>query len=652
MAWYFMGATPTSPPVLAVVTLGEGRATVGASANGRARRPSSRSAHAARLWPSAPPVRSRLQIADGSPALSCAWVSVTGIVLGTVGSRRGRDSRGRAFGSLVCMMARKKTKTITEMEIGPLTYNERIRRSTAYYKEQDRMAALEKKQEEASTSQGDEDQTTELPWTNIPARRAPKNRVSYWVDPNDIKRDVPLANGTAAVWHVSDACEARKASVGWSASIDGASRPDRRPQRAEQQRRAAPRPEEATAGAPSGEGVSSRPAAQAGGDAERSIDWESPGMNVMERARQAAEEGWEERLWQSGYGGNTVDYSAMVPEIHKGRVRDAHPKEAVKNHIEALRLGKRTKRRLPKGADGRKIHRPKYFSGSDPVHNGLIDSRDDGKTSPLGRMAVGLSKGRLRLQAISYMSGVRGQNGVFPVAERPEVAFIGASNAGKSSLLNAITRTQELADTGPEAGVTRSMRWYRPTDLPVDIIDMPGFGFANGAEFQNTLVEFIATRKSLRMIYFLVDARSGLRPPDWRFLAHVGAEGPPKVFVMTKCDMLPPGDLAKAATVVLQDLRSVPKASQRLIMLSAREGNGMHDLRMDLCSRAMGWSKRANEVQSLIDARESDGRPQGARARRGRLRPGSAREDRRDGPVPELKKVDLLVSARNLPERM
>ncbi|CAK0840790.1 unnamed protein product [Prorocentrum cordatum] len=648
MVWNYVGVAPAPPLLMAAGPLGEGLATVGTPAEGRAQRV----VHAARLCRSAPPARARLQAAGGDLALGCAWAAVTGTVLGTVSRRRRRGSRGCVFGGPVSMMAGKKKNWthIAKMEVEPMTYDERIKRSKEKYKHEDQMAAREERarlREEALKSRDAGGEPTGVPWTNIPARRKPKSRVSYWVDPEDIKRGVPLADGAASVWHVSDACEAQKASVGWSASIDGASQPRRRLRRARQQ----PRPE-AAAAAPGGEGAPAQ-AAEAGEGAGRAVDWESPGMDLLERARLAAEEGWEERLWQSGYGGHAVDYVAMVPEVYKGRVRDAHPKEAVKRHIEALRLGKRTKRRLPKGPNGQAIQRPKHFSGSDPVHNGLIDSIDNGKTSPLGEMAVRLSKGYLRLQAEAYMNGVKGQHGVFPVAMRPEVAFIGASNAGKSSLMNAITRTQKLADTGDLPGVTRSMKWYRPSELPIDIIDMPGFGYARGAEFQSTVIDFIATRKSLRLVYFLVDARSGLRPPDWRFLAHLGAEGPQRAFIMTKCDMLPPGDLAKAATVALQDLKSVPKASPRLLMVSSREGNGMHDLRMDLCSRVVAWSKRVQEVQRSIDAQEGNIPPQGAQAGRGKLRHSSMREDISSvGTISKLEKVDLLAPARNLPERL
>jgi len=238
---------------------------------------------------------------------------------------------------------------------------------------------------------------------------------------------------------------------------------------------------------------------------------------------------------------------------------------------------------------------PVHFSGSDPQHNGMRDSADDGNTSSIGRMANAVQKGFMRQRATAYISGLRGQPGVFPVAERPEVAFIGASNVGKSSLLNSLTRTMKLAEAADDPGVTRSINWYKCSRLPLDVIDLPGYGFAKGAEYGPLLADFVCNRKALRMLYVLIDARSGLSPLDWEFMKLLDSKGPEKVFVLTKTDLVRPKMLPKVATMVLEDLRCIPRASQRLVMVSAREGNGMHDLRQNMCERIVAWAKRMQQ---------------------------------------------------------
>lgn len=335
---------------------------------------------------------------------------------------------------------------------------------------------------------------------------------------------------------------------------------------------------------------------RAEGRSSGAVDWSNPGLNVLQRAQLAAEAGWKEAKWDElGDQVDMDDYQSLLPQSFLRRRKEATAPQPIREHIEIHQLGKRTLRKWPRGE-----HRPKPFSGSDPAHNGMRDSVDDGKTTSLGRLAVAVHKGFLRLRASSHPGGLRGQRGIFPLAERPEVAFIGCSNVGKSSLLNAITRTMKLAEARDDPGVTRSIDWYKCSRLPIDIIDLPGYGFAKGADFGNLLADFVASRRALRTLYVLVDARSGLRPRDWEWLQLLGNDGPEKVFVLTKCDLVIPWDLAKVATIVLEDIQCIPRTSQRLLMVSARNGTGLHDLRYSIAVRAIAWAKKAERIAERL----------------------------------------------------
>lgn len=340
-----------------------------------------------------------------------------------------------------------------------------------------------------------------------------------------------------------------------------------------------------------------------GGGGKKTIDWSNPGLNVLERARLSAEEGWEEAKWEElGDSVNMETYQCLLPQSFIRRRKATEAPASIKEHIELHQLGKRTLRKWPRGE-----HRPKHFSGSDPAHNGMRDSIDDGKIDTLGRMAVAVHKGFLRLRATCHPSGLRGQPGVFPLAERPEVAFIGCSNVGKSSMLNAITRTMKLAEAADDPGVTRSINWYKCSRLPIDVIDLPGYGFAKGSDFGGLLTDFVCTRKALRTLYVLLDARCGLRPRDWEWLQLLGDGGPEKVFILTKTDLVIPKDLAKVATIVLEDLECVPRSCKRLLLVSARNGTGMHDLRCHMAGRAVAWAKQAQRRAERL-AQEAEGR--------------------------------------------
>mmetsp|Transcript_58753 Transcript_58753/g.140008 ORF Transcript_58753/g.140008 Transcript_58753/m.140008 type:complete len:493 (+) Transcript_58753:63-1541(+) len=312
--------------------------------------------------------------------------------------------------------------------------------------------------------------------------------------------------------------------------------------------------------------------------------WNDPGMSPRESARLAAESGWQQDTWSPS--DNT--YFDTYPHQFARRLKEASPRISVKAHVEREQLGNRTRKRLPKGEKY-----PVDFSGYDPMHNGERYSLDDGRKTRLEAMATSVHKGFLRRRASCPPGGLRGKLGVYPDAERSEVAFIGMSNVGKSSLLNAVTRTMKLAPAADEPGVTRSIDWYKPSKLPIDIVDLPGYGSAKGADFGHLVAEFVRTRKALRCVYVLIESRRGIRPPDWEWLSMMGSQGPEKVFVITKCDLTPPKILARAATLMLRDLEGMPNISSRMILVSAKKGNGMHDLRTDMCKRAIGWAKEA-----------------------------------------------------------
>lgn len=121
-----------------------------------------------------------------------------------------------------------------------------------------------------------------------------------------------------------------------------------------------------------------------------------------------------------------------------------------------------------------------------------------------------------------------------------EVAFVGRSNVGKSSLLNALCFQKGLAKTSKTPGRTRLINVFAAsTDRW--IIDLPGYGFALGPvkerESWQTMVEgYLVGRKSLCMVYLLVDAEVGPTDLDHQMLDWLGTNNLPYRIVATKCD--------------------------------------------------------------------------------------------------------------------
>ncbi|HEX7629935.1 MAG TPA: ribosome biogenesis GTP-binding protein YihA/YsxC [Candidatus Methylomirabilis sp.] len=168
----------------------------------------------------------------------------------------------------------------------------------------------------------------------------------------------------------------------------------------------------------------------------------------------------------------------------------------------------------------------------------------------------------------------------FPRGERPEVAFAGRSNVGKSSLINRLLGRRGLARTSSTPGRTRTINFYLVNEA-VLFADLPGYGYAKVSRSLQedwwALVEgYLTHRVPLRGVVHLVDAR---HPPTDRdqglqdFLVAVGA---PSVVVLTKADKVPRGQrrAVQAAAVRLLGLAR-PEMG---LFFSAETGEGAPEL--------------------------------------------------------------------------
>jgi GTP-binding protein len=131
-----------------------------------------------------------------------------------------------------------------------------------------------------------------------------------------------------------------------------------------------------------------------------------------------------------------------------------------------------------------------------------------------------------------------------PKPDRPEYAFIGRSNVGKSSLINAICNKKEVAKVSNTPGKTQlinhfdilsndKQRWY--------IVDLPGYGFAKVSQSQRKtwkkmIAEYLKTRENLVNVYALIDSRHEPQKMDIDFLNQLGEWRVPFSIVFTKAD--------------------------------------------------------------------------------------------------------------------
>lgn len=122
----------------------------------------------------------------------------------------------------------------------------------------------------------------------------------------------------------------------------------------------------------------------------------------------------------------------------------------------------------------------------------------------------------------------------------PEYAFAGRSNVGKSSLLNMLVNTKNLAKTSSRPGKTRLINHYLINDNWY-LVDLPGYGFARAGKSERnafaTIIEnYILKRNSLSCLFILIDSRHKPLENDLEFINKTGSAGIPLALVFTKTD--------------------------------------------------------------------------------------------------------------------
>jgi GTP-binding protein len=170
----------------------------------------------------------------------------------------------------------------------------------------------------------------------------------------------------------------------------------------------------------------------------------------------------------------------------------------------------------------------------------------------------------------------------FPVPGVPEIAFLGRSNVGKSSVINSLLGTK-IAKTSSTPGRTRSInffeiRWPGKPQAELMFADLPGYGYARLSketrEQWPTFIEpYLKERASLALSLALVDANVPPQESDRHLLEFLSAADRPFLIVATKCDRLSGNQLRRAQETLSQEF-----AGSRVLPFSARTGIGREQL--------------------------------------------------------------------------
>ncbi|SIS84089.1 ribosome biogenesis GTP-binding protein YihA/YsxC [Chryseobacterium gambrini] len=165
-----------------------------------------------------------------------------------------------------------------------------------------------------------------------------------------------------------------------------------------------------------------------------------------------------------------------------------------------------------------------------------------------------------------------------PEPNLPEYAFIGRSNVGKSSLINAMMNHKDLAKTSQTPGKTQLINhflvnenWY--------LTDLPGYGYAKVSksirkDFEKLITNYILNRRNLVNLFVLVDSRHKPQNIDLEFIQWCGESGVPFSIVFTKADKLKPNGVIKNVEDYKTELHKTWEDLPELYVTSAEKKEG------------------------------------------------------------------------------
>ncbi len=185
-------------------------------------------------------------------------------------------------------------------------------------------------------------------------------------------------------------------------------------------------------------------------------------------------------------------------------------------------------------------------------------------------------------QEVKFITGVAKIN-QFPNLFLPEIAFIGKSNVGKSSLINSICNNSKLARVSNTPGRTRQINFFSLVDKLI-LVDLPGYGFANvpilvKQQWEILITHYLKNSSNLKLVNLLIDSRRGIKPNDIQIVKLLLSYNQNFQIIFTKSDKI---KNQENLAITTQNFLATLGHSCNVIHTSIKSKEGVKELQFSL----------------------------------------------------------------------